>query len=105
MKQTIINRMYVDMISGLKMSNKEYSERYRVPQGTIRAYRNIAQMLFNMYKVDEAEMKEKDRSIKLLRDVIEQMDKQQDTIMHYSIIGWFIASTIIYLIVLTYVLH
>jgi len=73
MKQTIINRMYVDMLSGLKMSNKEYSEKYGVPKGTIRAYRNIAQMLFTIYQVDEAEMKKKDRTIGTQRNVIEQL--------------------------------
>jgi hypothetical protein len=90
MKQTIINRMYIHMLTGTVFTNKEYSEKYGVPQGTIRAYRNIASMLHEHIELEKEgytkALSEKDNLIQTQRNVIEQLIKDNDEDIYYGIV-------------------
>jgi CBS-domain-containing membrane protein len=90
MKQTIINHMYHDLLMDNKRTNKEYSERYRVPEGTIRAYRNIASMLHEHVELEKQDyieaLAKRDNLIQTQRNVIEQLIKDNDEDIYYGIV-------------------
>ena len=90
MKQTIINHMYRDLLLDNKRTNKEYSEKYGVPQGTIRAYRNIASMLHEHVELEKEDyikaLADKNNLIQTQRNVIEQLIKDNDEDIYYGIV-------------------